>query len=76
MSKEAVLAVLTRAAHDDGYIAKLTHHGGSTLQGLDLSREETVALLSGDMQWLEAHVGNLNNSLRTWPDCRLQQEIW
>lgn len=74
--REEVLRVLERAAKDNDFIAQLTYRGDEALQDYDLSWEEKAALLSGDIGWIEAHVGKLGARLRTWPDCRLQQEIW
>ena len=71
-----VLRVLERAAQDDSFIAHLTYRGDEALQGYDLTWQEKAALLSGDVGWIEAHVGKLDARLRTWLDCRLQQEIW
>jgi hypothetical protein len=74
--REEVLRVLERAAEDNGFVAQLTYRGDEALQEYDLSWEEKAALLSGDIRWIEAHVGKLGARLRTWLDCRLQQEIW
>lgn len=71
-----ILRVLDRAANDDRFIAQLTYHGSEALQDYDLTNEEKAALLSGDIRWIEARVGKLDARLRTWLDCRLQQEIW
>ena len=71
-----ILRVLDRAADDDDFIAQLTYHGSEALQGYDLTAEEKAALLSGDIGWIEARVGKLDARLRTWLECRLQQEIW
>ncbi len=76
MSKEAVLAVLERAAEEDRFIAQLADDPVKALKNYDLTREEISALSSGDLQWIEAHVGKLDRQLRTWLDCRLQQEKW
>jgi hypothetical protein len=73
---QEILRVLERAAEDDAFIAQLTYHGSDALQGYSLSSEAKAALLSGDVGWIEAYVGELDRRLRTWPDCRLQQEIW
>jgi len=74
--KREVLRVLERAAEDDRFIAQLTHRGSDALQGYNLTLEAKAALLSGDVGWIEAHVGKLDARLRTWLDCRLQQEVW
>jgi hypothetical protein len=71
-----ILKVLRRAATDDRFIARLTDQGSKTLQGYHLSRRAKAALMSGDVRWVEARVGKLDRRLRTWFDCRLQQEIW
>lgn len=73
---EEILRVLKRAAEDDEFIAQLTDQGSKTLRGYDLSNQAKAALLSGDQRWIEEHVGKLTARLRTWIDCRLQQEIW
>jgi hypothetical protein len=73
---EEIIRVLARAARDNSFIALLTYQGEEALQGYGLTWREKAALLSGDIGWIEAHVGKLNAWLRTWLDCRLQQEIW
>jgi len=73
---EEIVRVLVRAAEDNGFIARLTHDGEQALRPYSLTWREKAALLSGDIRWLEAHLGKLNARLRTWPECRLQQEIW
>jgi hypothetical protein len=73
---EAVRAVLERAATDRGFIAELTYQGSKALAEYPLSLEAKAALVSGDVRWVEARLGKLDAGLRTWLDCRLQQEIW
>jgi len=75
-SNDEILRVLDRAAQDNGFIAELTYRGSKALEGYKLTLQAKAALLSGDIRWIEAHVGKLNARLRTWLDCRLQQEIW
>lgn len=76
MSKEALLAVLDRAADDYDFIAQLTYEGSKALKDYDLTREEKAALLSGDINWIERQVGKLDERMSTWLKLRLQQEIW
>ena len=73
---EGIVRVLNLAAVDDDFIAQLTDHGSQALEGYHLSPEAKAALLSGDIRWIESRVGTLTEHLRTWIDCRLQQEIW
>ena len=76
VERDEILRVLIRAATDDDFIARLTDQGSKALRGYDLSRAARAALLSGDLAWIEARVGKLSSRLRTWIDCRLQQEVW
>ncbi|MBN1581022.1 MAG: hypothetical protein JXA89_09995 [Anaerolineae bacterium] len=76
VNKAAILAVLERAAQDNQFIAQLTHQGDKALEGYGLDWQEKAALLSGDIRWIETHVGKLNARQRTWLECRLEQEIW
>ena len=76
VNKEKIVRVLARAAEDNGFIARLTYDGEKALQDYGLTWREKAALLSGDIRWIEARLGKLNARLRTWLDCRLQQEIW
>lgn len=71
-----VVKVLERAAKDPRFIAELTHNGSQALRSYDLTSEEKAALMSGDIKWIERHVGRLSKRQRKWLDCRLQQEIW
>jgi hypothetical protein len=71
-----ILRVLDKAAEDNGFIAELTYRGSKALEGYRLTLKAKAALLSGDIRWIEARVGRLDARLRTWLDCRLQQEIW
>ena len=76
MSKEAVLAILRRAAEDDAFLAQLADDSAKALKDYNLGWEEAAALSSGDVRWIEANIGKLDKRLRTWLDCRLQQEKW
>lgn len=71
-----ILRVLDRAAADNAFIAELTYRGAQALEGYKLTLQAQAALLSGDVQWIEARLGRLDARLRTWLDCRLGQEIW
>jgi hypothetical protein len=75
-NRAAILEVLDRAGVDDAFIAQLTHEGPKALEGYDLTPAEQAALLSGDIRWIEDHVGKLTPRQKTWLYCRLEQEIW
>ena len=74
--REELRKVLDRAATDTNFITRLTYQGSKALQEYDLSLEEKAAILNGDIGWIEAQVGKLNDRLKTWLWCRLQQENW
>ena len=71
-----LVRVLQRASDDDAFIARLSSEGSQALWGYHLSLEEQAALVSGDVQWIQNHVGKLDERLSTWLNCRLQQEAW
>ena len=75
-SKEAILEVLSRAADDHKFLARMAENPAKVLKGYDLTTEERAALASGDLQQIESWVGKLDTRLSTWIWCRLQQEKW
>ena len=74
--KEAILKVLTRAADDHKFLARLAENPAKVLQEYDLTSEQRAALASGDLRRIESWVGKLDKRLSTWVWCRLQQEKW
>jgi hypothetical protein len=74
--REEILKALTKAARDDRFVARLATEGSEALRDYDLTMAAKAALISGDIRWIEARVGRLDAPLRTWLDCRLQQENW
>jgi len=74
--KIEVRNVLERAASDPAFIAQLTYNPTEALAEYNLSQPARAALVSGDLRWIETRLGRLDARLRTWIDCRLQQEIW
>ncbi|MBW2039455.1 MAG: response regulator [Deltaproteobacteria bacterium] len=74
--KEEMIKVLERAASDSEFIAKLLYHGADALDEYDLTGPEKLALLTGDISWIEKHVGPLTPTQRRWLEQRLSAEIW
>jgi hypothetical protein len=75
--KEAVLAVLARAADDDKFLARMADNAAEALEEYyTLTREEKAALASGDLRKIESWVGKLDQHLAKWLWCRLSQEKW
>ena len=76
MNKEVVLAVLERAAGVDKLICQLTDDFTEAVKDYESTCEKHAALFSGNVRWIETHIGRLDNRLRTWLNCRLRQERW
>ena len=57
MSKEAVLAVLERAAEDITFYGQLFEYPAKVLPDYDLTGEERAALVTADVRWIESYIG-------------------
>ena len=72
-----ILEVLSRAAEDSEFLAKLAENPEEALAGYyTLTQEEVAALISGDIKKIESWLGKLDKKHATWLWCRLQQEKW
>ncbi len=75
--REAILAVLARAADDSQFLARLADDPGEALtEYYTLTQEEIAALVSGDIKKIESWLGKLDQRHATWLWCRLGQEKW
>jgi DNA-binding NtrC family response regulator len=74
--REEVLRVLDRAAADTGFSAELLERTADALEGFTLTAAEKLAVLTGDVAWLESHLGPLGPVRRRWLESRLGAEIW
>ena len=75
--RDAILAVLARAADDTEFLARLADNPSEALnEYYTLTLEEKAALASGDIKKIEGWVGKLDKRLATWLWCRLSQEKW
>ncbi|MEJ2163957.1 MAG: response regulator [Desulfobacterales bacterium] len=74
--KEEILRVLEQAATDTELVYNLLHYGSEALEDYDLTGPEKLAILTGDIDWIEQHIGALNPTQRRWLDQRLSAEIW
>ena len=75
--REAILAVLARAADDSQFLARLADNPTEELmEYYTLTKEELAALLSGDIKKIESWCGKLDQRHATWLWCRLSQEKW
>ncbi|MDH5696628.1 MAG: hypothetical protein OEZ00_08550 [Dehalococcoidia bacterium] len=75
--REAILAILARAADDSQFLARLAESSSEALaEYYTLTPEEVAALVSGDIKKIESWVGKLDKRHATWLWCRLSQEKW
>ncbi len=74
--KEEMIKVLEKGACDKAFIFDLLNHGADTLDEYDLSGLEKLAILTGDVEWIEDQIGPLTPSQRRWLELRKNSEIW
>ncbi|MBW1692418.1 MAG: response regulator [Deltaproteobacteria bacterium] len=74
--KEELLRVLDRAASDSEFIANLLYQGADALEEYDLTGPEKLAILTGDIEWIEGQIGSLTGNQKRWLEQRLSAEIW
>jgi len=76
LSREIILELLSRAADDQRFLARLAENPSRVLREYDLTLEERTALARGDSEKIELWVGKLDERLKTWLKVRLAQEQW
>ncbi len=74
--KEEMIRILERAASDSEFIAQLLYKGADALEEYDLTGPEKLALLTGDIEWIEKNMGPLKPNQKLWLEQRLSAEIW
>jgi len=74
--KEEMIKVLERAASNSEFFTNLLEHATDALDEYDLTGPEKLALLTGDVEWIEEQIGPLTRSQRRWLDLRRSAEIW
>ena len=73
--KEEILLVLERAATDGEFVHQLLHHWADALDGYDLNNAEKLALLTGDIDWVEKYAGPLTAKQKRWLEKPLSAEM-
>jgi len=74
--REEVVKVLERAAVDSEFAESLYYNGADTLEEYGLTSAEKLAILTGDINWIEEHVGKLTENQKRWLIQKLSAEIW
>lgn len=72
----AILDILSRAADDPKFLARLVENPYKVFGRYSLTLEERAALARGDTTRIESWVGPLDERLMTWFKVRNTQERW
>ena len=73
---DEVIRVLERAAIDSEFVVALLYSGADALEDYDLTGPEKLAILTGDIRWIEEQAGTLTENQKKWLNQRLSAEIW
>jgi len=76
IQKREVIRVLNRAAEDTDFWVDLMEHGPIALDEYRLSHEARAAITSGDLNWINTHVGELTQKQLMFIFKRLEREAW
>lgn len=76
IQKREVLRVLDRTYDDQEFWAELMEDRQGALEDYQLSKEAKAAILSGDLNWINGHVGELNQKQLMFIFKRLEMEAW
>jgi len=76
IQKQEVLRVLDRASQDNSFRLDLLEQGSSALQPYHLSMEAKAAIVSGDLNWIKKHVGELTTDQLQFIYRLLEREVW
>ncbi len=76
IQKREVVCVLERASQDEHFWHELMDKGSVALASYALSSEAKAAIVSGDLNWIHKHVGELTDHQLRWIRSRLEMERW
>jgi len=76
IQKQEVIRVLDRASEDMRFRRDLLEEGSKALEGYRLSLEAKGAIVSGDLNWIRKHVGELTKEQLRFIYKRLEREAW
>ena len=76
IQKREVLGVLSRTAEDTDFWSDLMENGSLALANYPLSSEAKAAIASGDLKWINEHVGELTQKQLMFIYKRLEREAW
>ncbi|MBN2126004.1 MAG: response regulator [Deltaproteobacteria bacterium] len=73
--REEMIRVLERAATDQDFVYDLLHNWADALDDYALTGPEKLALLTGDVEWIEGWVGPLTSNQKKWLQQPLSAEM-
>jgi hypothetical protein len=73
-NREVILDVLSKAAYDQIFMARLAENPQKVLQEYNLTPEEIATLVRGDIEKLELWLGKLDAPLKTWINVKKAQD--
>jgi hypothetical protein len=73
-NREVILDVLSKAAYDQIFMARLAENPQKVLQEYNLTPAEITALVRGDVEKIESWVGKLDAPLKTWINVKKAQD--
>ena len=76
IQKREVIRVLNRTSEDSQFWNDLMAVGSSALEDYQLSNEAKAAIVSGDLRWINEHVGELTQKQLMFIYKRLEREAW
>lgn len=76
IQKREVMRVLNRTSDDTAFWTRLMESGAKALDGYRLSDAAKAAIISGDLKWLNTHVGELTQKQLMFIYKRLEREAW
>ena len=76
IQKQEVIKVLERANQEQTFWRKLMEEGSTALRDYHLTSAAKAAIISGDLQWIRDHVGDLSEKQLTFIYKRLEREAW
>ncbi|MFC1482524.1 response regulator [Myxococcota bacterium] len=76
IQKQEVIRALETAAREHAFATQLLEEGSVALEGYHLSWEAKAAIISGDLNWIRKHVGQLTEKQLEWVYRRLEAEVW
>lgn len=74
--KQEVIKVLELLANDSNLRNDLLYYGSDALNEFDLTGPEKLAIITGDIQWIDQQIGPLTAKQKQWLEARLSAEIW